>query len=119
MVQMLRASCLLWLIGCTPSPDLGVRWSEQQAWEWAETHPWPVGVNYVPRTASNTLEMWQADTWDPATIEQELAWSRGLGFNSLRVFLSDLAWEQDPEGCLLYTSPSPRDATLSRMPSSA
>ena len=25
----------------------------------------------------------------------------------------------DPWGCLLYTSPSPRDATLSRMPSSA
>ena len=24
-----------------------------------------------------------------------------------------------PIGCLLYTSPSPRDATLSRMPSSA
>ena len=24
-----------------------------------------------------------------------------------------------PESCLLYTSPSPRDATLSRMPSSA
>ena len=28
------------------------------------------------------------------------------------------AWTQ-PIGCLLYTSPSPRDATLSRMPSSA
>ena len=30
--------------------------------------------------------------------------------------------EYEPEqfpGCLLYTSPSPRDATLSRMPSSA
>ena len=25
----------------------------------------------------------------------------------------------DNEACLLYTSPSPRDATLSRMPSSA
>ena len=25
----------------------------------------------------------------------------------------------DPKFCLLYTSPSPRDATLSRMPSSA
>ena len=25
----------------------------------------------------------------------------------------------DSKGCLLYTSPSPRDATLSRMPSSA
>ena len=27
--------------------------------------------------------------------------------------------ENKPECCLLYTSPSPRDATLSRMPSSA
>ena len=25
----------------------------------------------------------------------------------------------EPDACLLYTSPSPRDATLSRMPSSA
>ena len=27
--------------------------------------------------------------------------------------------QQQAEPCLLYTSPSPRDATLSRMPSSA
>ena len=27
--------------------------------------------------------------------------------------------EDDNQNCLLYTSPSPRDATLSRMPSSA
>ena len=26
---------------------------------------------------------------------------------------------RQPDACLLYTSPSPRDATLSRMPSSA
>ena len=32
---------------------------------------------------------------------------------------SDLYTDEDPKGCLLYTSPSPRDATLSRMPSSA
>ena len=31
-------------------------------------------------------------------------------------FLGDSDWYRD---CLLYTSPSPRDATLSRMPSSA
>ena len=30
-----------------------------------------------------------------------------------------LVVEATPEACLLYTSPSPRDATLSRMPSSA
>ena len=28
-------------------------------------------------------------------------------------------WRQPDASCLLYTSPSPRDATLSRMPSSA
>ena len=27
--------------------------------------------------------------------------------------------QEQADGCLLYTSPSPRDATLSRMPSSA
>ena len=31
----------------------------------------------------------------------------------------DAQMENSPELCLLYTSPSPRDATLSRMPSSA
>ena len=30
-----------------------------------------------------------------------------------------LSWAGESIGCLLYTSPSPRDATLSRMPSSA
>ena len=29
------------------------------------------------------------------------------------------SFEQDMQGCLLYTSPSPRDGLLSRMPSSA
>ena len=35
-------------------------------------------------------------------------------FNHIRDWFAGL-----PEACLLYTSPSPRDATLSRMPSSA
>ena len=39
--------------------------------------------------------------------------SRSLGAHSLNVGGGQI------RGCLLYTSPSPRDATLSRMPSSA
>ena len=35
------------------------------------------------------------------------------------IFWGGLTLEAKGEGCLLYTSPSPRDATLSRMPSSA
>ena len=40
-------------------------------------------------------------------------------FNSFSIFGSATADSTNNLGCLLYTSPSPRDATLSRMPSSA
>ena len=39
--------------------------------------------------------MWQADTFDPKTIDRELGWAQGLGMNTVRVFLHDLAWEAD------------------------
>ena len=43
-----------------------------------------------------------------------------VGFGaSLFAFGCYLAFVTLPRACLLYTSPSPRDATLSRMPSSA
>ena len=37
----------------------------------------------------------------------------------LEDYLNIAFFGRDAYGCLLYTSPSPRDATLSRMPSSA
>ena len=39
--------------------------------------------------------------------------------DALNVALHEMAHVLEIEDCLLYTSPSPRDATLSRMPSSA
>ena len=41
-----------------------------------------------------------------------------MRIETARLLLYKVAWLKR-EGCLLYTSPSPRDATLSRMPSSA
>ena len=60
--------------------------------------PWPVGANFLPSTAINELEMWQADTFDPATIDRELGWAEAIGMNTMRVFLHNLVWEQDPKG---------------------
>ncbi len=74
------------------------RWSAEQAQTWSESMPWLVGCNYAPRSAINQMEMWQAETFDPQTIDEELGWARGLGFNSIRVFLHHLLWEQDSEG---------------------
>jgi alpha-galactosidase len=76
------------------------RFSEAKARAWAGAEPWALGCNYIPRTAVNTLEMWQAETFDPAVIDEELGWAEGLGFNSVRVFLHYLLWDQDAGGFL-------------------
>jgi endo-1,4-beta-mannosidase len=57
-----------------------------------------VGSNYNPASAINELEMWQADTFDAPRIDKELGWAQDLGMNTMRVFLHDLLWKQDPQG---------------------
>jgi len=74
------------------------RWSEQKARDWYQSQPWLVGSNYGPASAINQLEMWQADSFDPKRIDTELGWAESLGMNTMRVFLHDLLWQQDPEG---------------------
>ena len=74
------------------------RWTEKAANEWYAKQPWLVGSNYLPATAINQLEMWQAETFDPVWIETELTWAEGLGMNTMRVFLHDLPWKQDSAG---------------------
>jgi Cellulase (glycosyl hydrolase family 5) len=76
------------------------QWSVKRANDWYLTKPWPVGCNFTPSTAINQLEMWQADTFDPATIDHELGWAEQLGFNTIRVFLQNLLWTQDKDGFL-------------------
>ncbi|GFE81901.1 hypothetical protein GCM10011487_39010 [Steroidobacter agaridevorans] len=74
------------------------RWTEQQAHEWYNRQPWLVGANYIPANAINQLEMWQADTFDTATIDKELGWAKAIGMNTMRVYLHNLLWEQDAKG---------------------
>jgi|SoiMethySBSTD1v2_1073268.scaffolds.fasta_scaffold38760_2 Cellulase (glycosyl hydrolase family 5) len=90
------------LIGCVCTLGLSQapagRWSEAKANEWYAKQPWLVGSNYIPANAINELEMWQADTFDPKTIDKELGWAEGLGMTTMRVFLHDLPWQQDAKG---------------------
>jgi len=34
----------------------------------------------------------------PTTIDRELGWAQAIGMNTMRVFLHNLLWEQDPKG---------------------
>jgi len=74
------------------------RWTPEEANAWYAKQPWPVGSDYIPADAINQLEMWQADTFNPAEIDKELGLAEGLGMTTMRVFLHDLLWQQDQAG---------------------
>ncbi|HVP46226.1 MAG TPA: cellulase family glycosylhydrolase [Bryobacteraceae bacterium] len=73
-------------------------WPAKKAADWYAKQPWLVGSNYIPATAINELEMWQGDSFDAHRIDTELGWAESLGMNTMRVFLHDLLWQQDPAG---------------------
>jgi hypothetical protein len=92
------AAALLFCLTFSASAEKYQRWTEQQANAWYAQQPWLVGSDYLPSDAINQLEMWQADTFDPQRIDLELGWAEAIGMNTMRVFLHDLLWQQDPEG---------------------
>ena len=75
-------------------------WTKEQANDWYAKQGWLVGCDFVPSTAIHELEMWQAATFDTATINRELGWAASLGMNTVRVYLHDLLYQQDAEGFL-------------------
>ena len=87
-------------VGVSDAPGPGGapgRWSAAKANAWYAKEPFLVGSNYAPANAINELEMFQAETFDPKTIDKELALAESIGMNTMRVFLHDLLW-QDPQG---------------------
>jgi len=73
-------------------------WTKEKANLWYERQPWIRGCNYIPGTAINPIEMWQAETFDTTTINRELSWAENLGFNTIRVYLHYTVWKNDPSG---------------------
>jgi hypothetical protein len=95
---MKRFIAALSLLTCMTLEAQVERWTEARAQEWYRGQPWLAGANYIPSTAINQLEMWQADTFDPKQIDKELGWAAGIGMNTMRVFLHDALWKQDSAG---------------------
>ena len=91
-------AALAWLLLGVPVHADTTQWTTAKANTWYAQHRWLVGSNYIPTDAINQLEMWQANTFNPAQIDKELGWAEGIGMNTMRVFLHDQLWEQDPEG---------------------
>jgi len=94
---MIRTILVTMLAG-TLAPCQIARWDESKANAWYAAQPWLVGGNYTPASAINQIEMWQADSFDAKRIDLELGWAASIGMNTMRVFLHDLVWQQDPAG---------------------
>lgn len=115
LLQLLCLSLTIFIFSChNASPSSGeqrdtatvtdagaARWPAEKANQWYQQQGgWLIGCNYTPAYAINELEMWQADSFDTARIDLELSWAQELGFNTVRVFLQNLLWQQDSTGFL-------------------
>lgn len=74
------------------------QWTNAKAQIWAKESGWLRGCNFIPSSAVNQLEAWQAESFDTVTINRELGWAQGIGMNVMRVFLHHLAWQVDQKG---------------------
>ncbi|ESQ90744.1 hypothetical protein ABAC460_07900 [Asticcacaulis sp. AC460] len=86
------------LLLCPTLAQARPQWTPAQANTWYASEPWRAGANYIPRDAINQLEMWQADTFNPQMIDQELGWAESAGMTTMRVYLHDMLWAADPDG---------------------
>ena len=85
--------------------------------------------NVTPKAASRYILGYTTaqDISDRTIQNSESQWARAKSFDTFTPLGPYIETKIDPDcltiqlfkNCLLYTSPSPRDATLSRMPSSA
>src|SRR5450432_2089497 len=91
--------CLALLIAINIQAQKNAKvWTTAKANEWYKQKGWLRGCDFIPSTAINQLEMWQASSFDTATINKELGFAESIGLNCMRVFLHHLAWHQDPAG---------------------
>ncbi|MGA0559643.1 endo-1,4-beta-xylanase [Larkinella sp. VNQ87] len=97
-IQSMRRITLAILLCASTFVAMAQQWTAKQANDWYSRQPWLVGSNFLPSTAINQLEMWQAESFDPKTIDKELGYAESLGMNTMRVFLHDMVWRQDAKG---------------------
>lgn len=72
------------------------RWSVEKAQAWGAASPWFCGTNFIPSTAINYTAMWDKTSFDPKTIEDELALAERTGFNCVRCVLQYAVYAENP-----------------------
>lgn len=82
---------------CQSGYEADGRWTAEKACAWYAEQGWKSGCDYIPANAINQIEMWSSDTFSPELIDKELGWAQELGFKTMRVFLSSVVWQNEPD----------------------
>jgi hypothetical protein len=53
-------------------------WSKEKANTWYQQWGWLRGANFNPSTAINQIETWNAESFDPETIDRELGYAASM-----------------------------------------
>ena len=96
-MKAVRFSRFVVLFGIVTSLWLSVRaerngpWTAEKAWAWYGAQPWIRGCNYMPASAANRVDQWQALGAEDrfAEVERELALAERIGFNALRLLVEE------------------------------
>ncbi|HNX36560.1 MAG TPA: hypothetical protein PKM57_18210, partial [Kiritimatiellia bacterium] len=66
-------------------------WTQEKAWEWYNAQPWIRGCNYMPASAANRVDQWQALDSEVRfeEMDRELALAESIGFNAVRLILAE------------------------------
>lgn len=78
-------------------------WTKAQAWAWYDAQPWMRGCNYLPASAANYTDMWQALGSEERfeEMERELSLAEATGFNVMRLIICEQGfgvWLADHDG---------------------
>jgi len=97
-MRSIKGLALVLVLLCSVQAQAAPRWSAEKAKQWYAQQEWIVGCDFITSTAINQLEMWQAETFDPKTIDKELGYAESIGMNTVRVYLHNIPWEEDSAG---------------------
>ncbi len=75
-------------------------WSEEKAWNWYNNTPWLRGCNFMGSDCANRIDQWQEMGFEErlAVADRELKLAAETGFNTVRLVLEFIVWEQEHDG---------------------
>ena len=79
-----------------------MKWSKERIWNWYNERPWIRGCNYMSADCANRIDQWQSYGFEERlkTTDKELALMAELGYNSIRIVLEFIVWDEEHDSFL-------------------